>query len=270
VERSPYIGSSDDLGHLKVYIEEIRIAPAVKAAGSRFFKGDFYAILNLMKSILDFHIESGNFHHGYLLVGDFEKAKDLAFNAAKTILAWKEKLESHPDFFYKKYDLFSIDDSHGLISKASQRPLAGDKKVFVVELSGFSLESANSLLKTFEEPYEGTYFFVLLPSLDEILPTLRSRLVVVNVGKENIGLDEEKTKLYKKFINSNTAKRLEMVKEFSDDRFDAMEFLNGLEVSLGKSDFRNEISRCRTFLLSRGASAKMVLEHIALAMPEIV
>ncbi|TSD02082.1 MAG: DNA polymerase III subunit delta' [Parcubacteria group bacterium Athens0714_24] len=226
-----------------------------------------------MKSILDFHIGSENFHHGYLLMGNLEESKKIAFETARVILDKKDKLETHPDFFYEKYDLFGIDDSHEIIGKASKRPLVGDKKVFILETNGFSIESANALLKTFEEPYEGTHFFILLPSLDDVLPTLRSRLVVINTGRGNIEPDEEKEETFEKFLKSNAEKRLEIIKEFSDDRFTAMEFLNGLEIIINKNKEKlsalNEIGRCRSFLLSRGASAKMVLEHIALALPKI-
>lgn len=245
-----------------------------------------------MESILDIHIKTGIFHHAYLLVGDFETSRKMAIRAALALLKPKNgavdkedeaklRLETHPDFFYKEYDLFSIDDSHEIIDKASKRPFSGEKKVFILEINGFSTESANALLKTFEEPYESTHFFVLLSSLENILPTLRSRLLVINIGKKDIEIDQEQEKIYIDFLKGPIKRRMEIIKEFLDDRFEAINFLNGLEIAIYKKNINGdnidknfvaikEVFRCRPFLLNRGGSPKMILEHIALSLPEML
>ncbi|MCX6731661.1 MAG: hypothetical protein NTX55_01595 [Candidatus Parcubacteria bacterium] len=230
-----------------------------------------------MDSILKHHIEKGNFHHGYLLVGDFEISRKMALEAARTILKpgfngieTGFRLEAHPDFSHQKFELFGIEESRTLAKKVSQRPFVGDKKVFIIELFSFSLESANALLKTLEEPYPGTYFFVIVPSLENIIPTLASRLTIIDNSKIKKELDEEKIKFYKKFLADLPNKRLETVKKFTENRQDAIEFLNELELTTKNFKILEEIQRCKSFLFSQGASAKMVLEHIALSLPEIV
>ncbi len=239
-----------------------------------------------MKSILNIHIESGKFDHGYLLVGDFESSRKMAFEAAEKILT---SLIANPDFFYQKFDLFGIEESRILKEKVSKRPF-GESKVFIIELSSFSFESANALLKTMEEPYAGTYFFIIAPSLENILQTLVSRLTVVDNGGLRKELDEEKIKFYKKFLSDLLSKRLETVKKI-EEREKAIEFLNELEIVIAKGREKlvslktdnkgnltetqffsplNEIQRSRKFLFSQGASAKMVLEHIALTLPAMI
>jgi len=229
-----------------------------------------------MDSILKHHIKKGDFHHGYLLVGDFEVSRKMAMEAAKAILKPEGKIEAHPDFFYQKYELFSIEESRDLIGKASRKPFFGQSKVFIIELFSFSIESANALLKTLEEPYTGTYFFIIVPSLENVLPTLASRLTVVDNSKIKKELNEEKIEFYKKFLADLPNKRLENIKKFTESRQDAIEFLNELELvvagNLTEAKFSSpleEIQKSKSFLFSQGASAKMVLEHIALALPQM-
>jgi hypothetical protein len=234
------------------------------------------------------NIESGNFHHGYLLAGDFEVSRKMAFETAKAILSPEGRLETHPDFFHQQFELFSVKDSQELRRKASMRPFFGDSKVFVVEILSFSIESANALLKTFEEPYEGTHFFVIVSSLEDVIPTLRSRLTVINGRMKREIIDEEKKKFYEKFLRDLPAKRLDMIQNIikNKDKEKAIEFVNELEIVLEKlvslrtgnkgnpTETRffeplGQIQKCRDFLYQRGGSTKMVLEHLALTLPQM-
>jgi len=222
-----------------------------------------------MNPVLETHLESGKFDHGYLLVGDFEISRKMALEATRAILKPEGKIESHPDFSYQKFELFGIEESRTLTEKASKRPFVGDKKVFIIELFSFSLESANALLKTLEEPFPGTHFFVIVPSLENVIPTLASRLTVIDNSKIKKELDEGKIKFYKKFLSDLPNKRLETIKKFTESRQDAIEFLNELELTTKDFKILEEIQRCKSFLFSQGSSAKMVLEHIALTLPQM-
>lgn len=229
---------------------------------------------------------SGSFHHGYLLAGNFEVSRKMAFETAKKILKSTTvvdgndngcRLETHPDFFYQQFELFSVKDSQELRRKASLRPLFGNSKVFVVEILSFSIESANALLKTFEEPYEGTHFFVIVPSLEDVIPTLRSRLTVIDSGMSREIIDEEKKKFYEKFLRDLPAKRLDAIQNIikNKEKEKGIEFLNELEVVVagGKPttvvNSLEQIQKCRDFLYQRGGSLKMVLEHLALTLPQM-
>lgn len=223
-----------------------------------------------MNSVLRAHIEKGKFHHGYLLVGDFEVSREMAFEAARAILGL-EQLETHPDFFYQIFKLFGIKDSHDLRQRASLKPFLGNSKVFVIEISSFSIESSNALLKTFEEPHKGTHFFIIAPSLEEIIPTLRSRLTIISNPQRDFGLDKEKEDFYRKFLAGLPNRRIEMVKNLSDDKQKAIDFINELEIIIYKKNktpsVLEEIQKCRDFLYQKGGSVKMVLEHLALVLP---
>lgn len=201
----------------------------------------------------------------------------MAFETAEAILSPEGRLETHPDFFYQQFELFSVKDSQELRRKASLRPLFGNSKVFVVEILSFSIESANALLKTFEEPYEGTHFFVIVPSLEDVIPTLRSRLTVIDSGMSREIIDEEKKKFYEKFLRDLPAKRLDVIQNIikNKEKEKGIEFLNELEVVVagGKPttvvNSLEQIQKCRDFLYQRGGSLKMVLEHLALTLPQM-
>lgn len=231
-----------------------------------------------MNSVLRAHIERGKFHHGYLLVGDFEVSREMAFEAAGAILGL-EQLKTHPDFFYQTFKLFGIKDSHDLRQRASLKPFLGNSKVFVIEILSFSIESSNALLKTFEEPYERTHFFVITSSLEDVLPTLRSRLMIIDNSKKRKEIDNERKEFYNKFLADLPSGRLELIKNISQDKERAIEFLNELEVVIFHNRHRmsieptsdvgsiEEIQKCRDFLYQKGGSPKMVLEHLALVLP---
>ncbi len=237
-----------------------------------------------MNPILKAHCETGCFGHGYLLVGNREKLKIWARKAASVLLAKEEVfLDSHPDFFEQDFDLFGISESRDLKRKSSMSPLAAAKKVFVVEISSFTIEAANALLKLMEEPPQTCHFFIIVPFLENIIPALRSRLLII-VDKDVFQLDEQKKNFYRDFLKSEPDKRLSLVKEIADDKKAAADFLDGLEAVLAEnfkvgnkpSSFSaslafsfEEIKSNRQFLFDRGASAKMILEHFALILPRL-
>jgi DNA polymerase-3 subunit delta' len=84
---------------------------------------------------------------------------------------------------------------HGLASvrllhrKAWVTPFAGDRKVFIVGdaerliVQESSQEAANALLKVLEEPPSDTTIILTTSDPHALLPTIRSRLVAVRVGR---------------------------------------------------------------------------------------
>lgn len=229
-----------------------------------------------MNPVLKSHIENKSFQHAYLLAGDFENLRDMAFEAAKTLLR-HENLTSHPDFFYEKFELFGVNEGHNLSFWANQRPMLGSNKIFVAEIFSFSAESANSLLKIFEEPFEGTHFFIIVPSVEVVIPTLRSRFVVIDESGKRGEVSEETKKICLEFLKASLTKRMKTAEKLAKDKVGTAEFLNGLEILLRspaskeKPDFLalEAIQRAREFIFDRSPSVKMIMEHLALTLPKI-
>lgn len=271
-----------------------------------------------MHQILKAHVEKKEFSHAYLLCGDGEVCKKMAEEMAKAILSEKN-LGSNPDFSYRRFGLFGINDSHNLTNWAATKSFSGQGKVFVMEVFSFNMESSNALLKTLEEPNEKIHFFIIVSSVENVMPTLRSRLTVIDfqLGSSASKLEVE-AELPSEFLKSLPNKRLEMVKKIlvkSDEenellsessinkqkaapqghflffkKNNVVQFLNTLELLLEK-ELKNvhldiecpsghsmsklkskhaaleELSRSQQFIFDKGASPKIILEHLALALP---
>ncbi len=207
-------------------------------------------------------------------------AREAALDAASFILDYpRAELSRHPDYHHQKNESLGIKDSQDLKNKSSMTPLLGDKKVFILELSSLTLEAANALLKLFENPPGKTYFFVVSPSADIIIPTLRSRLTVIEFNKES-----EENVFCSDFLKATPDKRMRMIKKIEKDKNDAMEFLNGLERVIENSIYQNDrklgfqerlsalegLISAREFFLIRSPNVKMILEHLALTLPKML
>ena len=255
-----------------------------------------------MHPILKAHIEKMEFHHAYLLCGEAEACQKMAEETARAILSEKN-LESHPDFSHRRFGLFGINDSHNLTNWAATKSFSGQGKVFIMEVFSFNMESSNALLKTLEEPNKKIHFFIIVSSVENIIPTLRSRMTVIDLrlGSSASKSDLE-AELPSEFLKSLPNKRLEMIKkmlaksdgeneilsESSANKQKAIQFLNTLEfllekelrqedldiecpsghsMSKSKHIALEELSRSGQFIFDRGSSPKIILEHLALALP---
>ncbi|MGL5050425.1 MAG: ATPase [Fusobacteriaceae bacterium] len=76
-----------------------------------------------------------------------------------------------------------IEEVRKLISKVGTSSYEGGSKIFIIEnLEKFKNIALNTLLKTIEEPPKGNYFILLTNSLN-ILSTIKSRSIIINIPK---------------------------------------------------------------------------------------
>lgn len=108
-----------------------------------------------------------------------------------------KRIESgnYPDLhIYGRDSVIKIDDVREIIYKASSTSFEGSKRIFILDnVEGLRKEAANALLKTIEEPEVGTYFILLSNTLN-IIPTILSRSILVNIAKksrEELGVTEK-------------------------------------------------------------------------------
>lgn len=91
---------------------------------------------------------------------------------------------SHPDFklIKKEEDKkeISVDSIREIIRDISRGPIFSDKKIFLIEDGEELSKSAqNALLKTLEEPPEYAIFIITCNNIEELLPTVLSRSIVL-------------------------------------------------------------------------------------------
>ena len=102
---------------------------------------------------------------------------------------------NYPDLHIYGHDsVIRIDDVREIIYKASSTSFEGNKRIFILDnVEALRKEAANALLKTIEEPEVGTYFILLSNTLN-IIPTILSRSILVNIAKksrEELGVTEK-------------------------------------------------------------------------------
>ena len=226
-----------------------------------------------MANIIE-HFDKENLHHAYLIEGDREEVYGLLAGYLRKYFGASEQ---DPDFCHILVDSFKIDSARELKSMSRERALK-DKKFFIISTNHITLDAQNTMLKLFEEPIEGTHFFVITPDFRALLPTLISRFYVIS--EEKVGEDRS---LAENFINQSPQARLETIKEIcakpDDDiaedsiRAKALKFLNLLEETLYlKNDtkkFLNALEQIfivRKHLRQPGSSPKMLLESVALSI----
>src|SRR3989338_8877964 len=143
-------------------------------------------------------IGNGPLHHAYLIEGE-RRSVHLALNRFFEN-ELKLKIRGNPDLLFAEYDTFTIDEARALKDWQSKRPAVGEQKFFVLALNNATHQAQNSLLKVLEEPTAGTHFFLIEPSANIFLPTVRSRLFIVKFTSEDIG---DGGKEAEKFLKSN-------------------------------------------------------------------
>lgn len=245
------------------------------------------------------HFDKNNLHHAYLIEGKKEEIILDIFIFMKDIGV---EIKANPDFNQINLDSFKINDARILKSQSIEKGISAHKKVFIISINNFLIEAQNSLLKTFEEPIENTIFFLIVPDVSIILPTLLSRFYIIK-SKDNL---KDEILQAQKFIGMSLNERIFFIKEFigqlkneEDQDFDSslqninmigdsvrsrtIKFLNALEKILHqkliertlsidkglflKTDYFYQIFKAREFLFQPSSSIKSIFESVAIVIP---
>jgi len=95
-------------------------------------------------------------------------------------------IQTHPDVLIVPPDppqmMIKVDQVRRVIETIYFRPGEAKERVYIFTDSAFMKEAANSLLKVLEEPPEFATIFLLTDNAGELLPTIRSRSMIVTLG----------------------------------------------------------------------------------------
>ncbi len=214
-------------------------------------------------------------HHLYLLEGATQATPT---ELASFLKETRETDDAHIQVF--TYSTLGVEDAAGIRRAHNETSHDGSAQYFIVSAISVTPEAQQSLLKTFEEPRAQTHFFLLMPEMTSLLPTVRSRAQYVKLQE----MHHEYIKEADQFIKASFDQRLSFVADFikqhedEDDsgllRLHASQFIVALlEVLhkdpknlITKKQFFNDALTMRTYLDTRGASVKMILEHMAIAL----
>src|SRR5213083_68354 len=95
-------------------------------------------------------------------------------------------VQTHPDVLIIPPDppqmMIKVDQVRRVIETIYFRPAEAKERVYIFTESSFMKEAANSLLKVLEEPPEFATIFLLTENPGELLPTIRSRSMVITLA----------------------------------------------------------------------------------------
>lgn len=188
---------------------------------------------------------------------------------------------NNPDIIELRYGLLSVEDARKVGDVAMQGGFGPNGKAVIVAANRAYHEAQNALLKVFEEPPKDTFLFLVLPTSGGLLPTLRSRVHTLDQksGDAKPLLSEAARAFLRgsREKRSTIAKRLATGKDEGERRAhrdEALSIVNGIEAAAYAAPRRNsygslftELSVLREFLYERSAPVRMLLEHLALVIP---
>jgi len=95
-------------------------------------------------------------------------------------------VQTHPDVLVIPPDppqmMIKVDQVRRVIETIYYRPGEARERVYIFTKSSFMKEAANSLLKVLEEPPEFATIFLLTENPGELLPTIRSRAMIITLA----------------------------------------------------------------------------------------
>lgn len=232
-----------------------------------------------------------NRHHAFVIEAEAEKGIEAAQAWAEKELGMK--VEKNPDVVVQRHGLLTVEDARRVTELAAGAAFVGDTKVVIISASRAYHEAQNALLKLFEEPPAGTFLFLIMPSLGGLLPTLRSRVQVLNDVEHRVSDIPEAAE---EFMKASKEKRSAMIKRLTsgkdeeerrEHREEAIAIVNGIEaiayqrrgdtlrrpqqgdtLQQGVTLLLSDIATLRGHLHDRSAPIKMILEHLSLVIPK--
>ncbi|MDR2982213.1 MAG: hypothetical protein LBV12_08210 [Puniceicoccales bacterium] len=136
-------------------------------------------------------LEAGRLPHGILLHGpNLLSLEKTCLEIASRLLGVEiDRVPAHPDFHglraANKMRRIGVEDTRELVRQIQHSSSAGDQKVAVIyDADRMVRESANTFLKTLEEPPPGCTIFLLTTKPTHLLDTVRSRCLHFHVESD--------------------------------------------------------------------------------------
>jgi hypothetical protein len=166
------------------------------------------------------------------------------------------------------FERLGIDNARQIATDAQLKPVSGAEQVFVLRTLFVTHEAQNALLKLFEEPPAGLSFILVLPPAVQLLPTLLSRIGQEVAEQPDVVINQP----WVDFLAATPADRLTQIDLWQKTKESnwlqaitaGVHTISYTEVPVGALP---AIQLVGEQLGTRGASNKMLLEHLALILP---
>lgn len=176
-----------------------------------------------------------------------------------------------PDVEVVSCEQLSITETRRLKALSHQRPIALSKRYFVIHTGNVTREAQNALLKLFEDPPQTAQFVLVMENPQELLPTLRSRLQEISHDKEKT--DSHELTAFRALPYGERLQEIDRQMKTDEGKKWARQVLAQMEEWVARAPLQEkkallpEVSFTMQYRRQNGASLKMLLEHVALAIP---
>lgn len=144
---------------------------------------------------------------------------------APQIPAGPDVLEIHPD---PSIGIESIRDIQTFLSRKPLRSPANT--VIVHQAHKLTLPAQHAFLKTLEEPPAGSTVFLVTGFADQLLPTIHSRVQIIDTPFQPSQIDTEPAiQLFKHFSGASLGQKMAYLDSLNTDRDQALALLDSLE-----------------------------------------
>lgn len=197
-------------------------------------------------------VRAGNVFHAYIIEGDtcVDKvafAKDMlkailcrenpGVGCDTCIDCRKIAHDNYEDLYFIESDGLSVKDDavFQLQEKLKLKPAGGNRNLAVIkDADTMTVRAQNRLLKTLEEPTEGTVILLLSENKDNLLETIRSRCVAYRLNSLDMPPDakqmEGASAIVQAAMDGETFFHMkELLQRYMKSREDAFQLLDGME-----------------------------------------
>jgi DNA polymerase III gamma/tau subunit len=222
-----------------------------------------------MQSIFEIQDEK-TLHHFYLIKSSFFDTKKIKEHCHKIFVSEFDLIEFN-------YDVIFVDQAREIVDLANRRIADNKKYLFLIKANSINFQAQNSLLKSLEEPTTGLHFFLILPEINNILPTVLSRAMILNEdGFRGVSEFQNFTQLKLEEQISFISKMVADIKDGKKTKQDAVNLADFIieklnqDVTFKKNNSHRikQIIEFRDFIMDNGSSVKSLLEFIVLALPQ--
>lgn len=208
-------------------------------------------------------------HHAYLVVGGGSE------DVLKLLKKRGVETAGNADVLSLSFSELLVDDVRDTVLPFASLAPVGGRKYVILSFSRANDQAQNALLKGAEEGIGKTVFFFCVDSQGHVLPTLKSRCIVVSAGSAKT---DEKNEDAEAFAKAGFEKRLSSVEKMTgyisktQDRAPVRAFVKGLMEHYHRAGAPartlRELMDADRYLRMQGGSAKAVLSHLAVSLPK--
>lgn len=233
----------------------------------------------MLKTVLETYRRENILRSAYLIVGEDNSLwPELKSLFAKIVGG---SIETNPDVWCEEYVVLDLAATRRLKQNQLTKPFTG-RRLIGIKFESISEEAQNALLGLLEEPSATTHLFLVSPTEEGLLPTIRSRCQIVREAGPAKN-DPKTSRFFAKFWAAGPEQRLatiDLLLRNNNGQEVSRRFINGLEIQLAalwrvnpnqdlaeRQKLLKEIGRCRRLMGQQAVLPRLILEHLVLILP---